>query len=661
MIPAVDPNNATWYWLGYARDFEPQPAGPYDPSQPISDPALFFDDARGVLELLPAPVEEEVAPPPGIAVDVNGEIYRSEKSAVTIERCDGRRDALVCDSYVFAGPRGLALDRRGYLYVADARARRVVVVLPDDGGVQAILGHPYMSEPVDVAVTPSGLVYIADRGGRIHVFDSRFRFVLSFSPINAEGLPADPRPIAIMSEEDGTISVADGNHPRLLHFMLAGEPLADLPAPVAEPLTTSALKALYGPHAPRFLAGACRPPRPAHDGGEALSAVHREIRRHLLSLGRSLETKGVMITGALDSGRPGTLWHRVEAHTAIPPGTSLTIETSTSDDLGTFDPAAAAWSAALDDAGTPISFAGTGWELTSRDDNQLILSPPGRYLWLRVTLKGDGRATPSLRAIRLLYPRASYLDLLPRVYRLDPEGARFLERFLALFEHRLTSIEDSYEEFSRLINPDAAPLEIINWLACLIDLSFDPSWPLDKRRALVAAAMDLYRLRGTPEGIRRYIEIYTGMRPEIIETFLERPRRAPALGRSGTILGCSVALTPCRPDTTPDETLYVTHAHRFRVLVYVDDRCDAATIGAVVNRILEVNRPAHTEHSLCLVFPAAQLGLQSQVGLDFVLGGRESPRLQIGEEPRPPAGVLGRDTMPGNLRHQYVRPLEVQI
>ena len=176
--------------------------------------------------------------------------------------------------------------------------------------------------------------------------------------------------------------------------------------------------------------------------------------------------------------------------------------------------------------------------------DRLVFSPPGRWLRMRITLGSDGGATPSVRAIRVFYARASYLDLLPRVYRRDPESAFFLEHFLALFEHVFTGVEDRYELFTRQLNPGAAPLDILNWLACLVDLSFDPSWPIERRRALVLAAMDLYATRGTPRGLARYVEIYTGVRPVIVESFLERPLRPPFLGMPGIYLGSTTHLGP---------------------------------------------------------------------------------------------------------------------
>lgn len=193
-MPARNSNNATWYILSYARDFESRPPSAIDPSPPLLGDTLFYDDARGVLELLPRTPEKETKPPAAPAVDVNGEIYSvgvaGGSPQILVRRCDGTEQPLVCDPHVFAGPRGMALDRRGYLYVADARARRVAVILPDDGSVRAILGHPEMREPVDVAVSPSGCVYVADReAGRIFLFTAGMTSAGDFVPGMPKSFP----------------------------------------------------------------------------------------------------------------------------------------------------------------------------------------------------------------------------------------------------------------------------------------------------------------------------------------------------------------------------------------------------------------------------------------------------------------------------------------
>jgi phage tail-like protein len=663
-MPATNADNATWYVLRYPEDFRARaaagPEDPFgvelDPDQPT--PRLFFDEARNVLELLPEKPDAPVPPLPGLAVDVDGEVYRVDPATgrLLVRRCDGSEVPLVCEPGVFATPAGLALDRRGFLYVADAAARRVVVVLPDDGSVRDVLGG--LDCPVDVAVSPRGLLYVADASaGRVVVYGARHECLGSFAAQDAARLPAQPTPIAVMVDADESVLVADASHPRLLRFDRKGHPQADveLAALAAElqggDVSLEAPEQAYGRRLPRFLAGVCTGPQPERDGGKRLAEVHRALRLLRLRLGRAFEPEGIFVSRTLDSGTPGTVWHKVVVDAAVPDGTGLTVETATAESVADLSSSATApWTG----PGNPVV------SMSAQVPDQLVQSGPGRYLRLRVTLRSNGHETPSLRAVKAFYPRGSYLDLLPRVYRRDPDGAAFLERFLALFESVLTGLEDRCEWFSRALNPGAAPPEILDWLACLIDLTFDPSWPVERRRALVAAAMELYRQRGTPAGLSRYVEIYTGIRPVLYERFLQRPSRPAFLG--GSVLGCSLALTAVVPEAEPDEQLFRDYAHRFTVLVPLADPCDADVVVPVVDRIVAVNRPAHTVYTVAPLYPEARVGLQATVGLDLVLGGREAPRARLGGRPRPGAtregaGVLGRDAVLGERRPQYVRPV----
>jgi phage tail-like protein len=658
-MPARDANDATWYVLRYPEDFRPRVAGPGDPSPPRLEPTLHYDEGRGVLELVPGSPEDESEPAPGVVVDIDGDVYRVVREGeLVVVHCDGSEEPVACDPGVMAGPRGLALDGRGLLYLADARARRIVVLDPGDGTVRALL-HGDLEEPVDVAVDLSGRVYAADRAGRaVRVWDAAFRSLGKFVPRSPDGFPAVPRPIAVTVDDDGAVLVADARHPRLLRFAPGGTYLGDVvvAAPAADDaeaaIPLAALRRVYGDQGARFVAGVCGPCAPANDGRRALVAAHRAIRLLALRLARSFAREGTFVSAALDGGLPGTTWHKVEVDADVPAGTSLTVETATAEQRQAFDPATASWAAPLGPAGAPAPF-------TTEVPDQLVQSPPGRWLWARVRLRSGGLATPALRALTIRYPRVSYLDLLPRVYRRDPDGTRFLERYLALFERILTGLEDRYERFGRELDPAAAPPDVLAWLACLIDLVLDPTWRLDRRRALVMSAMDLYRRRGTPEGLRRYVEVYTGTRPVIVEAFLAGSAVPSVLGRSGAALGCELQLAPAR-GLPPAAALRRARAHRFSVYVYLDNDCEEAAVLAVVDRIVTVNKPAHTIHELVAVRPGAQVGMAA-VGIDFLVGGQPArpsplPGCPIPGEP-PAERILGRRVILTDRRPAYVRPI----
>ncbi len=185
-MTACDANDATWYAIRYAEDFATLAGAPADSSAPFAQPSSPVPRSdvavRSAARRAGAPARgvQVVAsdPPPGVAVDVDGEIYCVDgHGRLVVIRCDGSRAPVICEPGVLAEPCGLALDRRGFLYVADRAAARVVVLSPDDGGARAILagGGPIdlLVEPVDVAVAPSGLIYGADRkGGGIAIFSA---------------------------------------------------------------------------------------------------------------------------------------------------------------------------------------------------------------------------------------------------------------------------------------------------------------------------------------------------------------------------------------------------------------------------------------------------------------------------------------------------------
>jgi phage tail-like protein len=675
-----DANDATWYVLRYASDFRPRADPTLDPwLSPLLESTLFYDADRHVLELLPVKPAVEAEPPAGLAIDVDGQIYRVDLTTGRIlVKCGSVERELVCEKRAIASAAGIALDRRGLLFVADPPAHRVLVVLPDDGSLSGILAGGLV-EPVDVAPAPDGWIYVADRtAGKIVVFDSRFERRRDFVPRDTAGLPTTPRPIAVMIEEDGSILVADSSHPRLLRFAPSGEPLGDVEAhglarQAAETqFTLDTLCKAYGRCPPRFYAGTCGPCRPAHDGGDRLIAIHRAIRLLHLTLGHAYPACGTFVSAALDGGTPGIEWHKIEIEADLPDGTWLKVQTVTSDDPSKLGNPVAIPTIPPD--GDLLSLTGPTFvpnedpscsvaaKMPSEVPDRLVFSPPGRYLRLRLTLGSDGSATPSVRAIRIFHPRVSYLELLPRIYRRDRESAFFLEHFLALFEHVFTGIEGRYELFTRELNPDAAPLDILNWLACLIDLAFDPSWPIERRRKLVAEAMDLYATRGPPRGLARWIEIYTGTSPVILEGFLERPVQPTFLGLSGLFLGSTAHLGPPAKESAAEELFLARWAHRFTVLVLLADDCDAATTLAVVMRIIETTKPAHTVYSVRPIRADARVGV-TRVGVDLMLGAREAAATRLGGcgVPGETGSVLGTDAVLGEKRPGYARPAGLQL
>jgi len=109
--------------------------------------------------------------------------------------------------------------------------------------------------------------------------------------------------------------------------------------------------------------------------------------------------------------------------------------------------------------------------------------------------------------------KSRYLQYLPAVYQEDP----FLGQFLWPFELELTAFEDLLATIDRCFAPALTDADFLPWLANWVALALDEEWSDAKRRRLIDEAVELYRWRSTVQGLQRYLEIYTGLVPEIRE------------------------------------------------------------------------------------------------------------------------------------------------
>jgi phage tail-like protein len=523
-----------------------------------------------------------------------------------------------------------------------------------------------LKQPVDIAVAPSGAIYVADeKAGEISVWSSRFERIASFKAITPGGLPANPDPIAVFVEADGSIGVVDASHPRILQFAADGTAIGDvewrtLAANLPDaPLALAALRCIYGPAPFHIIAGACLGPCPLPDGAVRLALAHRNLRLIGLTLAQQFATSGTFVSAALDGGIPGTAWHKVVIHAEVPPGTWLEVQAVTADDPTWLNDPNALPAGTVFRPSPGVPDADGSPRLPDGVRDALILSPPGRYARVRVTLGGDGTATPSVRLIQVFSPRVSYLELLPRVFQRDTDAERFLERFLALFEYELTGAESRYEDFSRQLDLDAARPDILAWLGALIDVAFEPSWLPARRRTLLREAVRLYQVRGTPAGISRYLEIYTGRAPILVEHWLEMDAETPGLGRAGSILGLGSLVAPARGSD-------VDRAHRFSVYVESDDSSLDETLSAMARRIVDTAKPAHTSYDLYLLRPGDGVVGEGRVGFDVLLTGRETPRLELGgcapkSDGPPPGSTLGVNAVLGPPRPEFSGPFGLTL
>jgi sugar lactone lactonase YvrE len=144
--------------------------------------------------------EGQFQEPRGIAVDSQGNLYVADTWNARVQKFDpggkflkswgsgndigNGRFALTTDGTEagnaaaplgFYGPRAIAVDERGYVYIADTGNKRIVVT-DGEGNFLYQWGHAgnepgAFNEPIGIAVDSQGYVYVADTwNGRVQVF-----------------------------------------------------------------------------------------------------------------------------------------------------------------------------------------------------------------------------------------------------------------------------------------------------------------------------------------------------------------------------------------------------------------------------------------------------------------------------------------------------------
>ncbi len=103
---------------------------------------------------------------------------------------------------------------------------------------------------------------------------------------------------------------------------------------------------------------------------------------------------------------------------------------------------------------------------------------------------------------------------LPALYQEDD----FAQRLLAALDEVLAPIFCTLDNLECYLDPWLAPADFVEWLAGWVGLALDENWPIERQRALVSGAAELYRWRGTVKGLAAYVALYTGSEPTIEES-----------------------------------------------------------------------------------------------------------------------------------------------
>jgi phage tail-like protein len=376
-------------------------------------------------------------------------------------------------------------------------------------------------------------------------------------------------------------------------------------------------------------------------------------------------SSGEFVSGPFDSETSQCVWHRVVLDGSVPADTKVLVETFVADELYTLAQVQllATWETAQ-----------TARRVDRRWDC-LIRGSAGRYLWLRLTLTSMAGPTPRIEQITIEFPRISLRRFLPAIFGAEPVSADFTDRFLALFDTTLRSIERQVDQEARLFDPDStpaekvdkAPVDFLTWLGTWVGVAIDRRLPEAKRRQILKRSGRLLDRRGTVRGLRDQIATLIGLErfdrcrrapsktrccppppnctpepppsdwprpPLILEHFKLRRWLWVGAGRLGSEAmlwgarivnrselnaNAQVAVTQLISTQDPLRDPYHVYAHKFTAFVpcrYREVEADRRAL----EQLLRTESPAHTRGQLVFVEPRFRIGVQSMIGFDAVVG-----------------------------------------
>jgi phage tail-like protein len=521
----------------------------------------------GIAEFVPVAAPPDVAPPIGIARDSAGRVWLLDRTPPSLRVLSP--DLSLLDTLPL--PAGSTPTQVVCSCWCVAVANGAELLVQPFGGVWRTVTLPAAAVAI-AADAHFDLLAVLLPGPRLAI--------LAPDGLSMHGLPELTAPMCLLVTAANTV--------------LAGEPRGTPASPTETRFVSFALDPAVGPTAVASYGVRGFDGRALWRDGDTVYVSTPTTARMLYSREAPVETVGSVETFALDSTIFACVWHRVFVDACVPPGTTVTLEAKTADDLPPrplwrplrppADISATPVPVAADDPWPPLgslvvnepgwsplgvldvrgpqadipdpperivrpleepyaaarSTAVAPWPQVTLEG--LIKAPPGRYLWLRLRLAGTERRSPAVFAVRASFQRPSLLDSLPAYWRADPTAADATDRALALFEGWTTETDARITILRELSDPRLVPPEALDWLATYVAITFDQRLDEAVRRQLLAEACALYQQRGTVPALTRLVSILARAPAIIVETFRLRRQASVLLGNPSATLGPSLQL-----------------------------------------------------------------------------------------------------------------------
>jgi len=234
-------------------------------------------------------------------------------------------------------------------------------------------------------------------------------------------------------------------------------------------------------------------------------------------------------------------------------------------------------------------------------------------------------------------PPGELMKYLPSIFHEDKLLAEYLSAFEKILfgeaDSHLLSLESIIAASARYFSPKDAPEDFLPWLASWMAFGLRADMSVALQREFLSRVISLYKKRGTPDGLKELLRIFTGGEP----TILEGDDLALTDNKEWKEAG---AFQKWKSDEKPEHAFAVllsfmkASQHEARRSTDIDRKITIAFA------LIDLEKPAHTLFYLVPVFPSMRLpkfstegretqtdsDARSTIGVDTLLGVRPEPQ-----------------------------------
>lgn len=252
-------------------------------------------------------------------------------------------------------------------------------------------------------------------------------------------------------------------------------------------------------------------------------------------------------------------------------------------------------------------------------DNQsevLLNQEKGRYLIYWFELMSEG-PSDIVTALEIYYEKMSWLNYLPQIY--SEEGA-FLEKYLAVFQTVHEDIESVIDQMATIYMPARTEESFLEVLHQWLPVDGFSYWNPSQKREILSHYREFNEMRGTKEGILKYVSLFTRS-----EAFIVEYKDFKSLKTSSE-------------NMQHYKHLYTEHPFGFTLLVKADtirNRKQIQALEAILREIV----PAQVTYKIARISPYMVLGDYTFLGINSSICNQTE--IKLDEQPLLSMGIIG--------------------